>query len=485
MRVLQNLEPSLVFQYFEEICGIPHTSYNEKQLSDYCVAFAKEHGYAYEQDSIGNVIIFAPATRGYEHVEPIILQGHLDMVGDKTADCPLDLEKDGLQLSVDRYHIRAKGTTLGADNGIAIAYALAILSDNNIPHPPLEVVFTVREEVGLIGATYIDLSSCKAKRMLNMDSEDEGILMAGCAGGIRVLSKIPVDRSTKRGHYCTLTLSGLLGGHSGLEIHKGRVNAIVTLGRILQTLDTKTTFGIVGLVGGTKPNVIPKDSKATLIVPAEELENFKATVAQLQADLSAEFGTVDPNLTLLLDIDESEEEVELILDNNSQKRVLAMLNLIPNGVQSMSADLPGLVETSMNTGVLALTDDGDHLIVETSIRSSVPTAKFAFVEKVQQLASLLMGYTETSGDYPAWPYARESKLRDLCIKLYKDQYDEEPQVDIMHAGLECGIFSAKIPGLDCISIGPNLKDVHSPNEHLSISSVQRVWEYIKGNLAAK
>jgi len=485
MSVLKNLEPSLVFHYFEEICGIPHISYHEQALSDYCVAFAKEYGYEYEQDKTGNIIIFAPATEGYEDVEPIILQGHLDMVGDKTADCALDLEKDGLELIVDGDFVRANGTTLGADNGIAVAYALAILADKNIPHPHLEVVLTVAEEVGLIGATNIDLSSCKGKRMLNMDSEDEGILMAGCAGGVRVSSKIPVDRATKRGYSCTLSLSGLLGGHSGLEIHKGRVNAITTLGRILQTLTLKADFGIVSLSGGTKPNVIPKNSQATLIVPAEEIPKLKAAVMQLQADLSSEFGTADPDLSIQLEIDDSEEEIELILTSNSQERVIAMLNLIPNGVQVMSADLPGLVETSLNTGVLALTDDGNELLVETSIRSSVSTAKYALLEKVQQLVDILNGSTDIGGDYPAWPYARDSKLRDLCIRIYKEQYGVEPKVDMMHAGLECGILSDKIPGLDCISIGPDLKDVHSPNEHLCISSVQRVWEYVKGILAAK
>lgn len=483
MKILQNLEPASVFHYFEEISAIPHTSYHEKALSDYCVTFAKEHNLAYEQDDMGNVLIIAPATAGYKNVAPVILQGHLDMVGDKTAVCPLNLEKDSIEIVVDGDFVRANGTTLGADNGIAVAYSLAILAAKNIPHPRLEVVLTVSEEVGLLGATAMDLSSCLAKKMINIDSEAEGIFTVGCAGGMRAATSIPVERAMKRGYSCTLTLTGLLGGHSGIEIHKGRANAITLLGRVLFTIGKTVSFGILEMTGGSKENVIPKESKATLIVPADQLDSIKTAIADMQEQLSSEYGTADPDIQLVFHADDSEEEIELVLSSSSQERVLAMMNLIPNGVQTMSADLPGLVETSLNTGVLSLTNES--LTLGTSIRSSVSSAKKALSERVEQLAQMLGGSVEFGGDYPAWPYARTSELRDQCIRIYTEQYGEEPEIELLHAGLECGIFSDKIPGLDCISFGPNLFDVHTPNERMSISSVQRVWEFLKALLAAK
>lgn len=483
MNVLQNLEPASVFHYFEEICAIPHTSYHEKELSDYCVAFAKEHNLAYEQDDMGNVLIIVPPTSGYEEVAPIILQGHLDMVGDKVSDCPLDLEKDGIEVVVDGDFVRANGTTLGADNGIAVAYALAVAAADDIAHPRLEIVLTVSEEVGLLGATDMDLSSCQAKRMLNIDSEAEGIFTAGCAGGMRAGSTIPVERVMKKGYDCTLTLTGFLGGHSGIDINRGRANAITMMGRVLYTISKTVSFGILEMTGGSKENVIAKESKAELVVPANQLEDMKAAIAAMQEQISSEYGTADPDIRLVFDVDDSEEEIELVLAGNSQERVLAMLNLIPNGVQTMSADLPGLVETSLNTGVLSLTED--ELKLGTSIRSSVSSAKTALGQKVEQLANTLGGVVEFGGDYPAWPYARNSELRDLCIRVYEEQYGKKPEVELLHAGLECGIFSDKIPGLDCISFGPDLFDVHTPNEKMSISSVQRVWEFVKAVLAAK
>lgn len=483
MKVLQNLEPASVFHYFEEICAIPHTSFHEKELSNYCVAFAKEHNLAFEQDDLGNVLMIVPATSGYEEVAPIILQGHLDMVGDKLSDCPLDLEKDGIEIILDGDFVHANGTTLGADNGIAVAYALAIADATDIPHPRLEIVLTVSEEVGLIGATAMDLSSCQARRMLNIDSEAEGILTAGCAGGMRAGSTIPVERVMKKGYDCTLTLTGFLGGHSGIDIGRGRANAITAMGRVLSTISRTVSFGIMEMNGGSKENVIAKESKAALVVPTDQIDAMKAAVADMQNQFSTEFGTADPDIQLIFEVDDSEEEIELVLSGNSQERVLAALNLIPNGVQSMCADLPTLVETSLNTGVLSLKEE--ELELGTSIRSSVSSAKTALAQKVEQLVHMLGGTVEFTGEYPAWPYARHSELRDLCIRIYKEQYGKEPEVELLHAGLECGLFSDKIPGLDCISFGPNLYDVHTPKEKMSISSVQRVWEYIKAILAAK
>lgn len=483
MNVLTHLEPASVFRYFEEICSIPHTSYHEKALSDYCVSFAKDHGYYWEQDELGNVLIIADATDGYEETEPVILQGHLDMVGDKTADCTLDLEKDGLELYIDGDLVRAKGTTLGADNGIAVAYALAVLDADDIPHPRLEVVLTVSEEVGLLGAAAMDLSSCKARKLINIDSEDEGIFTAGCAGGLRGWCTIPVNRAMKTGIICNLSLTNLLGGHSGMEIHKGRANANVLMGRFLLALDNTFSYGLLELSGGTKENVIPKESKAVILVSEKDLESLKQTAMDFQKDISTEYGTSDPNITLDLQIPDMEEEIELVLDNPSLERVLTLLTLMPNGVQTMSADLPGLVESSLNNGVILL--ENDTFQTRLSIRSSVASIKTYIASQASQLTEILGGSVDYAGDYPAWPYARESKLRDQCIAIYKEQYGQEPKIEMLHAGLECGIFSDKLPGLDCISFGPDLVDVHTPNETMSISSVQRVWEFLKALLAAK
>ena len=481
MHILQDLEPAKVFAYFEKICSIPHTSFHEKQLSDYCVAFAKEHNLYYEQDEMGNVLIVADATPGYEDVPAVMLQGHLDMVGDKTAKCNLDLEKDGLKLYIDGDYIRAKGTTLGADDGIAVAYALTILDDSSIPHPRLEVVLTVCEEVGLLGATAMDLSSCKARRLINVDSEVEGILTAGCAGGIRVCSELPVTRTLRSGIVTNFTLEGLMGGHSGIEIHKGRANSNVLLGRFLLQLNHRVDYDLIAIQGGTKENVIPKTGSISLLIKENDIKATYEVMNEFTTQMSAEYGTADPGIHLIMK-QKNETPVERsVIDKDSLSRILAALNTMPNGVQAMSMDLPGLVETSLNLGVISLSED--TFTMRFSIRSSVPSAKEYITSKVTYLTQMLGGWVSFSGEYPAWSYERESQFRDICVSLYKKQYGKEPKIELMHAGLECGIIADKLSGIDCISFGPNLIDVHTPNEHMSISSVSRVWEFLKAILA--
>ena len=482
MNILKDLQPSKVFSYFEKICSIPHTSFHEKALSDYCADFAKEKGFYYEQDDLGNVIIIKDATAGYEEVEPIMVQGHLDMVGDKAPDCPLDLEKDGLTLKIEGDYLTADGTTLGGDNGIAIAYALALLDSEDIPHPRLEAVFTVGEEVGLLGASAIDLSCCQAKRLLNLDSEAEGVLTAGCAGGRRTTSRIPVIRKNTTGLIYDVTLTGLLGGHSGMEIHKGRANANVLMGRFLLYLKNRFSYELVTLTGGVKENVIPNNSQASIVIdPASEKVLLQAA-ADFQNIISTEYAAADPDIKVLCTA-KTEPNVISAIDEASLNKVLTALNTVPNGVQSMSMDLPGLVETSLNVGVMELTET--DLVFKTSIRSSVVSAKEYIYDKIAVLTQNLGGTIEYAGDYPAWAYSRDSKLRDLCIDIYEKQYGKKPVVEIIHAGLECGILSSKVEGLDCISFGPDLIDIHTFNERMGISSVQRVWEYVKAILAAK
>lgn len=481
MRVLKGYEPASVLRFFEDICNIPHISYHEKELSDYCVAFAKERGLYYEQDELGNVIIIGEATPGYEDVDPIIIQGHLDMVGDKVPECDIDMEKESIRIMVDGDYITADGTTLGGDDGIAVAYGLALLDAKDIPHPRLECVFTICEETGLEGAAAIDLSCCKAKRLLNIDSEDEGVFTAGCAGGMRADCVIPMETTSKRGVICTIKTAGFLGGHSGIEIDKGRANGNVMLGRFFLFLKEKVSYDIASMGGGVKDNVIPKNAKATLIVPSADVEKLSKAVEEFNEIIKREYGVTDPDITIVLDVIEC--IVCTVLTEESKEKVITALNLMPNGVQAMSQDLPGLVETSLNMGVVKLSEKEFQICF--AIRSSVATAKEYVAAKLEQITKSLGGEITYHGRYPGWAYARESKLRDLCIKVYEQQTGVTPKIDVIHAGLECGLLADKIEGLDCISLGPNMRNVHTPDEVISISSIGRVWEFLKAVLAEK
>ena len=481
MKVLNGYEPAEVLGFFEDICSIPHISYHEKELSDYCVAFAEERNLYYERDELGNVIIIGEATPGYEDVEPIIIQGHLDMVGDKVPECDIDMEKESIRIKVEGDFITAEGTTLGGDDGIAIAYGLALLDSNDIPRPRLELVLTVCEEVGLEGATAIDLSCCKAKRLLNIDSEDEGVFTAGCAGGVRADSLIPTEMVEKSGLICDIKTTGFLGGHSGIEIHKGRANGNVMLGRFFLFLKDKVDYDIVSMAGGVKDNVIPKNANANFMIAQKNVEAVRNAVAEFNAVISGEYGVADPNVAIVLEV--KDVATCKVLSEVSKEKALTALNLLPNGVQTMSQDLPGLVETSLNMGVMKIDEEGISTCF--SVRSSVASAKDYLTSRLEQFTEMLGGKVSYHGDYPGWAYARESRLRDLCVKIYEKQYGETPKIEVIHAGLECGILSSKIEGLDCISIGPNMADVHTPDEVISISSIARVWEFIKAVLAEK
>ena len=481
MRVLSGYEPSNVLRFFEDICNIPHISYHEKELSDYCVAFAKERGLYYEQDSLGNVIIIKDATPGYEEVEPVIIQGHLDMVGDKVPGCELDLEKDSVRVMVNGDYITADGTTLGGDDGIAVAYGLALLDAKDIAHPRLEVVLTVSEEVGLEGATAIDLSCCHAKRLINIDSEEEGVFTVGCAGGLRADCHLPVETTQKTGVICKIKTTGLLGGHSGIEIDRGRLNGNVTLGRYFLLLKKDADFALAHLNGGVKDNVIPKNATAVFMVAEEDVSKVKAFTEKFNHTLQVEYGASDSEAKIELEVLDAEEREVLTLA--SKEKVITLLTGLPNGVQAMSQDLKGLVETSLNMGVLRT--ENHMMKMSFSLRSSHESAKMYLADTLKQFTEMLGGEVSYHGLYPGWPYARESRLRDLCIKKYKEQYGKEPIVEVIHAGLECGILSSKIEGLDCISLGPNMYDVHTPDERISISSIARVWEYLKAVLAEK
>ncbi len=474
MGVLENLEPKEVFHYFEELCQIPHPSYQEGQISDYCVRFAKKHGLAVYQDDLKNIIIIKEATPGYEDVEPLLIQGHLDMVCEKEPGCAIDFEKDGLELMVEGDYIAAKGTTLGGDDGIAVAYALAILASDTIEHPKLEVIFTTAEEVGMEGATGIDVSMLEGRRLLNLDSEEEGYMLTSCAGGCSVECNLPVSWEEKTGMQIDIIVEGLLGGHSGVEIDKGRANANLLMGRVLLEAEKAVKFAVVSLSGGSKDNAIPRETKARIIVPEGEENTLIQTVAEIASEIAREYSTSDPGIKISAKA--AGAGTVYVLTEEVAEKTLQLVNHLPNGIQSMSADIEGLVETSLNLGVLALT--GEQLSLRYAVRSSVGTAKEFLKDKITHFVTYMGGTVTCKGDYPAWEYKKDSALREDMVRIYREMYGKEPVIQAIHAGLECGILAGKLEGLDAVSIGPDMIGVHTTEEKLSISSTKRVWEYI-------
>lgn len=474
MGVLQGLKPEGVWKYFEELCKIPHGSYNEKAVSDYCVAFAKERGLEVYQDEAWNVVIIKEASAGYEEEEPLILQGHLDMVCEKKSDCDIDFMKDGLRLRVDGDYVYAEGTTLGGDDGIAVAYGLAILDDDSIAHPRLEVIFTTCEEVGMDGANALDVSMLKGHTVLNLDSEEEGTLLVGCAGGCSAAVTLPVRRTEERGIHVRLTVGGLQGGHSGVEIDKGRGNANMLLGRVLAGCMEKADCRLICADGGQKDNAIPRESRAELLVPSGQVEELKAFCDGCGRILKKEYASTDAGVTVCLEV--LEEKEEKVLEAQSFRNALALLLSLPNGIQSMSGDIEGLVETSLNLGVMETRED--EILLRYAVRSSVGTAKEWLTEKMQMIAKFHGGAVELQGVYPAWEYRRDSALREDMVRIYERMFGVSPRVEAIHAGLECGILASKIPDMDCVSMGPDMLNIHTTEEKASISSVERMWNYI-------
>ena len=481
MSVLGNLEPKSVFGYFEDICSIPHGSGNMNKISQYCVDFAKEHQLEYMVDEMKNVIIIKEATPGYENAEPIILQGHLDMVCEKRPDKEKDFLTEGLDLCTDGKLIWADGTTLGGDDGIAVAYCLALLAAKDLQHPRLEVVLTVDEETGLYGAEAIDLSMLKGKKLINLDSEEEGVFTVGCAGGVTLTCDIPVFTEDVEGEVYELKVTGLLGGHSGVEIHKGRGNSNVILGRVLLAIGQKMGLDIIKMEGGSKDNAIPRHSVAQVLIPAEEGAKFEALVKEQEEILKNELHASDAGIRLELTA-KGEGNVE-VLDATSKITALHALNNIPNGIQAYSMDMEGLVETSLNMGIMSM--DGENLKMSFAVRSSIESAKQYLTDKVLMFVDMLGGSCELKGDYPGWAYNPKSDLRETFVKVYREMYGEEPVVEAIHAGLECGLFTKKIEGLDSISVGPNMHNVHTSEETLEVGSVQRTWEFLCRVIAEK
>lgn len=483
MYCLKELEPNRVFYYFEEISRIPHGSGNTKQISDYCVEFAEKHQLKHIQDASNNVIIFKPGTDGYEASEPVIIQGHLDMVCEKEHDCSIDFETEGLELMVEGDFLSAKGTTLGGDDGIAVAYALAILESEEIEHPPLEIVFTVDEEVGMLGAADLDCSSLKGKKFLNIDSEEEGYLLVSCAGGVTATCDMTLEYATdldEQTEVWKLTVTGLQGGHSGVEIDKGRGNANQLLGRVLYALNTELGIQLISIDGGLKDNAIPRESVGVFGVAMEQETHLREVVQKFDGILQAEYRSTDKDVHLLLEKvsfnDGKDTEKRKFLSKDCTKKLITALVNLPGGIQKMSSEISGLVQTSLNLGILQTKEDA--VVMSFSVRSSIGTEKDEVVSRMKCLIETLGGTVTCKGDYPAWEYRKDSPLRELMVEIYEEQTGKKPVIQALHAGLECGLFAGKLEDLDCISFGPDILDIHTPAERMSISSVQRTWEYI-------
>lgn len=474
MRILENLEPQNVFYYFEEICKIPHGSGNTRQISDYLKAFADEHGLYCRQDELNNIIMIKEASKGYEDHEPVLLQGHMDMVAVKDADCTIDMTKDGLQLEILGDRLTAKGTSLGGDDGIAVAFGLALLAEDQYRHPRIELILTVDEEVGMEGATGLTVDDLTAKRMINLDQEEEEIFITGCAGGARIDIRKKTETEQVKGMLCKLKISGLQGGHSGQEIDKERGNAICLMGRLLAALQEKTPVYLKEVSGGTADNAIPNEVCAEIVV-TEWTEDIAAFMEEKFCGLKAEFAGKEDGLKCELQVGAEDALIE-VCNRKDSEQWIHLLNVIPHGVIANSVKMKGLVETSLNPGILIVsTAEG---MVSTSVRSSNTAAKEALINQLKSLAALCNATVGIRGDYPGWDYDPDSPLREKMVAIYEEMYGVKPQIEAIHAGLECGIFQSKIPGLDCVSIGPDMQDIHTTRETLSIPSVQRVWKFL-------
>ncbi len=476
MGILNNLEPTNVFTYFEQICQIPHGSSNTEAISEYCEMFAERQNLEYIRDGHGNVIIFKPGSEGYEDSEPIILQGHLDMVCEKDFefDCRHDFNKDPLNLAIMDDFIYAKGTTLGGDDGIAVAYIFAILSDQTLKHPPIEAVLTIDEEIGMKGASELDMSCLHAKKMLNIDNEAEGELLTSSAGGRMVTCEVPVRYCEKQGIKYNLVICGLQGGHSGTEIDKYRGNANLLMGRLLHFIGTKINFDLAYLKGGLQDNAIPREAKAEILVHEKDSAKLEDYISEFENTIQNEYRTIERNITVYCE--NMEKATMHVLTPKTKERVVFLLMTIPDGIQKMSPDADNLVQTSSNAGIMRLTEKAFELII--SVRSSVSSEKQALSDKMKYLTETIGGKYVVESDYPAWEYREASPLRDLMFRTYQQCYGRNPLLTGIHAGLECGIFFEKIKGIDIVSFGPTILNIHTPREKMSISSVKNTWEYI-------
>ena len=480
MGVLSNIEPKEVFEHFEALSMVPRRTYRDEKISAFCVDFAKKHGLDYVQDEVGNVVIYKPGTPGYEDSEPVILQGHMDMVAAKTIDSDHGFDTQPLDLFVDGQYVGARNTTLGADDGFALAFAMAVLASDEIPHPPIEALFTVDEEIGMDGAHNIDLSLLKGRMVFNLDGEDEGRLTVGCAGAKICDIIIPVTGCERTGTAVTIRIRNYRGGHSGNEIQNQRGNAHKDMARLLYTLSRDFDFVLTYIKGGSGANVIAKNSTAEVIIDSDRAEAFAAAVAELGKTFEAEYFGQEPDMSVTAEIGGAGSH--RAMDEDSTRRVIGFIYVSPNGVQTMDRSVPGAVETSLNPGVVKT--DGDEVRVSFQCRSSVDSKLEEMMARLNLCCDLTGAHIHLISEYPAWPYNPVSRLRPIMVDVYRKLYGKEPEVSTSHGGLEGGILMGKNTDLDIVCFGPNLLHVHTPDERIDIPSTQRTWEYFKAVLAA-
>lgn len=475
-RVLKDLKPTEVFKYFEEITQIPRGSGNEKGISDYLVAFAKGHNLEVIQEETLNVIIKKPGTKGYENSPIVIIQGHMDMVNEKNNDTVHDFDKDPLKLRVEGDMIYATGTTLGADNGIAVAYALALLASTDIPHPPIEVLITTDEETGMSGAMGLKPEHISGRTLINIDSEEEGQLLVSCAGGIRTAADLKIEWEPVKDNTALVQIKvrGLKGGHSGMEIQKGRGNSNKLIGRILYDIYNSYEVNLCKINGGAKNNAIPREADAVLTVKSSEADSIKAKAAEWNEILKNEFKASDAGVNVQFEILSS--KTDKTFSKETTEKAIKLLCLIPNGIETMSMEIEGLVQSSTNLGVVTTYED--KVVFDSAARSSISSLKQDIINQSRIAAEALGAKFTTRADYPDWQYDATSEVKKVFEKVFRDMYKKEPEIVAIHAGVECGLFKEKFGEIDMISFGPNMYDVHTPNEHLSISSTERTWNFL-------
>lgn len=474
-KTLEDLRQQSIFKYFEAISSIPRESGNEKAISDYMVQFAKDLGLEVKQDEAYNIYIKKPATKGFENAPTVILQGHMDMVCEKNKETVHDFAKDGLDLYVDGDWLAARGTTLGADNGIAIAYQMAILADNSLQHPALECLMTTDEERGMTGVSALHPEYLEGRILVNLDTDIEGEFLVSCAGGAKVYMTFPKteEAAAEADETYEIIINGLVGGHSGAEIHHERANAHILMGRYLDALRAKCEFKLCEITGGTKDNVITRECEAKINIAPEHAKYVNEVALEMNGCFKEEYSVQDSNIQITVQkVDKAAQNFTVTLTD----QVIDFILTIPNGIMGYDKHMAGLVQTSLNLGILQTEEDVVRF--GSAVRSSVATRKWEVIHKLEALSRQCGANCVVTGDYPAWQYNAESKVRDLAVALFEEMYGKKPSVTAIHAGLECGFISEKLPGLDMISFGPNVKDIHSPQERASISSMERVYAYL-------
>lgn len=476
IEVLKDLQPVDVFKYFEKLSQIPRGSGNEKEVSDYLVSFAKENNLEYVQDSALNVVIRKNASQGYENSPVVVLQGHMDMVNEKNSDVKHDFTKDPLKLRIIDDRVYATGTTLGADNGIAVAMGLAILASNEYKHPAIELLVTTSEETGMDGAMALDPKNITGRTIINIDSEEEGTILVSCAGGVTAKVSIPVKLESVNENFVPYSIKviGLKGGHSGMEIDKGRGNSNKLMGRVLMNILSETDMRISSLNGGSKHNAIPRETETIILIKTEDSALVQEKISACEEIFENELRTPDPDVKVEFEV--LQTLPSQMFSKESTENVVRYLYLIINGVASMSMDIKGLVESSLNLGVITTYKERVEFI--SSIRSSVRSLKNELYNRLSVTAEINSGNVSSESNYPEWAYNPDSKIRTIFENVYEKMYGKKPHISAIHAGLECGLFAEKFGEIDAISFGPNLYDVHTPNESMSISSVKRTWEYL-------